>query len=432
MLYRTITGTNRSFGGNRIVNRFMNWINGSIGTTMFFNSRSAILQTLSTVNFINWGDNNLINAAKAFANQKQFWGDFALIFNSNFLRQRRAGLSMDINANELANYVSESRSPFKAALNWLLTKGFLPTQIVDSFAIAAGGATFYRNRVNTYIKQGDTIDLAQEKAFIDMQEIAEETQQSARPDRISQQQASVLGRVILAFQNTPMQYMRLTKKALLDLMAGRGDAKTHISKIVYYGMVQNLLFYSLQTALFAMMFGDDDDEEFFDKKKERVLNGSLDSILRGMGIGGAVISTLKNMILKFAQQQKLPKWKKDESAVLMEMLNLSPPIGIKARQLVSAQKTINWNKDTIKEMPYYDLSNPLWEAGFLTTQSLTNIPLARLHTKTTNIRESLNKENEAWQRIAMFLGWSKWNLGVKEKRRKTKKRKGKKRLYVPI
>jgi hypothetical protein len=122
----------------------MNWINGSIGATMFVNARSAVLQTISMVNFINWSDNNFFKAAKAFANQPQFWADFSMIFNSNMLKQRRSGLKTDINAAELAGYVSKSKEPFKAAISWLLSKGFLPTQIADSFAIAMGGATFYR------------------------------------------------------------------------------------------------------------------------------------------------------------------------------------------------------------------------------------------------------------------------------------------------
>ena len=46
---------------------------------MFFNRRSAVLQLLSTVNFINWSDNNPAKAAMAFANQKQFWSDFEKI-----------------------------------------------------------------------------------------------------------------------------------------------------------------------------------------------------------------------------------------------------------------------------------------------------------------------------------------------------------------
>jgi len=415
MLYRIETGTNRSFGSNRLVNRFMNWINGAIATTMFFNARSAVLQTLSIVNFINWTDNNMMAVAKTLANPKQFWTDFSMIFNSDMLKQRREGRSFDVNANEMASEVSNSKAPIKSALTYLLKLGFLPTQIADSFAIATGGASFYRNRLNTYLTEGMNQTEAEKKAFADFQVIAEATQQSARQDMVSQQQASVLGRVVLAFQNTPMQYARLMKKAILDLSAGRGDPKENVSKIIYYGAIQNVIFYGMQTALFALMFGDDDDDEVLDKKTERIINGSIDSILRGMGVGGAVVSTVKNMIKEFANQQGKSRNQKDESAVLMELLNISPPIGIKARQIKTAQTNINWNQKTISQMPYYNLDNPAWESAFLTTQAMTNIPLARLHTKVTNLRGSLNRENEGWQRLAMFMGWTKWNLGVKSK-----------------
>ena len=111
----------------------------------------------------------------------------------------------------------------------------------------------YRNRVNTYLKQGLSQKEAEAKAFTDFQEVSEATQQSARPDMISQQQASVLGRLILAFQNTPMQYARIINKAARDLNAGRGDYKTHISKIAYYGFIQSVIFSSLQSALFASL-----------------------------------------------------------------------------------------------------------------------------------------------------------------------------------
>ena len=36
---------------------------------------------------------------------------------------------------------------------------------------------------------------------------------------------------------------------------------------------------------------DDEDEEFFAKKKHRVANGMIDSLLRGMGVAGAVVSS---------------------------------------------------------------------------------------------------------------------------------------------
>jgi hypothetical protein len=156
ILYRMKHGTNRPTGSSRLTNNFMNWINNSTGAIMFFNMRSALLQTLSTTNYINWTDNNPLKAAMAFANQKQYWSDFSALFNSDFLKQRRSGNQRSINEAELTTAVANSDNKAKAALAWLLQKGFLPTQIMDSFAISAGGATFYRNRINKYIKEGMT------------------------------------------------------------------------------------------------------------------------------------------------------------------------------------------------------------------------------------------------------------------------------------
>jgi hypothetical protein len=36
-----------------------------------------------------------------------------------------------------------------------------------------------------------------------------------------------------------------------------------------------------------------------------------------------------------------------------------------------------------------------------------------LYNKYQNISEALNSDNEMWQRVAMFLGWSKWSFGIK-------------------
>ena len=413
ILWRMENGTNRRHGGNRQVNAFLDWINGSVGAVMFVNMRSAVLQTLSTVNFINWHDNNIFKASAAFANLPQFCKDFTTIFNSDFLKQRRAGLQMDLNANEMIEAIRKSRNPVRAAIGWVLEKGFKPTQIMDSFAISAGGATMYRNRVNTYLKEGLSKKEAESRAFEDMMEVAEETQQSARPDRISQQQASPLGKLILAFQNTPMQYMRLTKKAFQDLINGRGDPKTHISKIVYYSTVQNLIFYSLQQALFATMFGDDEEDKLFnDKKKIRTVNGMLDSILRGIGVGGAIVSTVKNVILTYMEQRK--KWNPDHAYTVIEALNISPPIGIKARKFYTGLKTFEWDEDVIKYMDKTDLDNPMYDGMFRVIEATTNVPLSRLYNKVQNIEAALEKETKTWQRVALFLGWSRWNLGMED------------------
>jgi len=184
-----------------------------------------------------------------------------------------------------------------------LKLGFLPTQIMDSFAIASGGASFYRNRLKTYLKQDLSPEEAHNKTMIDWREIAETSQQSARADKISQQQAGPLGRVILAFANTPMQYTRLMKKAMLDLVNKRGDWRTNVSKLIYYGAVQNFFFNAMQQALFALGFGDADEDEKTEKYVN-VANGMADSILRGTGFYGAAIAAVKNSILKFSRESK--------------------------------------------------------------------------------------------------------------------------------
>ena len=301
-LQRMKTGRNRSYGPDSLTGRFNDWINGSVGAIMFFNTRSAILQTISAINFINFSDNNVFAAAKAFANQKQYWSDFKKLFNSDFLKDRREGLRMDINEADLAAVAKQNGA--KGVINRILKLGFTPTQIADSFAIASGGATFYRNRLNSLMKEGMDEKAAEKIAFQEFRETAEESQQSSRPDKISQQQAGPLGRIILAFANTPSQYARLMKKAALDLKNNRGDAKTNISKIIYYAVVQNLIFNAAQQALFALMFAEEEDEELKDKKIGRVANGMADSVLRGLGFTGAIASTVKNITLKLIEQVK--------------------------------------------------------------------------------------------------------------------------------
>jgi hypothetical protein len=423
-LYRMENGTNRSKDRN-YGQSWTNWVNGSVGAIMFFNGRSAVLQTLSIVNFINYDDNNIFAAGKALANQKQYWSDFSTLFNSDFLKARRAGLQINVNEAELANAVAGAQNKAKAALAYLLKKGFLPTQIADSFAIASGGATFYRNRIKTYLKQGMDQKAAEEKAFLDFQEIAQETQQSSRPDRISQQQASPLGRLILAFANTPMQYNRLIKKAARDLINNRGDWRSNISRILYYGAIQNVIFSALQSAIFALSFDDEEDDEL-DKRTMRVANTMIDTILRGSGVTGAAVATIKNTIMRFIEESERES-RADYGQVVVEALQVSPPMGSKARKLYSALNAYKFNREIMGSMDTFDYNNPIWDAIGNVTTAATNVPLDRLFRKTDNIKEAFNQENSAMQRTFLLLGWSSWDLQVGER---VVVNKGKKNEYV--
>ena len=421
ILYRMETGRNRLTGKDTQVNMLLDWINGSVGAVMFFNMRSATLQTISMANFINMSDNNPVAAAAALANAPQFIKDFAFIFNSDMLKQRRAGLQIDISASELTRAFKDGKSKPQAIIHWLLEKGFKPTQIADSFAIAAGGAPFYRNRLKAYLKQGMSEAQAKEQAWLDFQEVAEETQQSSRPDLISNQQAGPLGRLILAWQNTPMQMTRLMKKKLSDFVNRRRipgytqfqSDMANISGIAYYGLIQNIYFGALQTGLMFMLFGWDDDEEKKERLEKRVANGALDSILRGTGIYGAGISTLKNVLLKWKEEADKPGWKRENMNIAQEAVNLSPPMGTKMRKIMQAVRTEEWNKGVSKEIGWR-IENPNLSIAANWVEALTNLPVARIIHKANNIEEALTGNHQLWQKIALISGWSKWSLGVED------------------
>jgi len=415
MLERMRTGRNRKTyaASDQQVNAWLDWINGSVGAIMFFNTRSALLQLLSFVNYLNWSDNNPIMAAKAFANPKQYFKDFAYLFNSDFLQSRRAGTRIMVEGDEIAK--AAEKGGIRGVISYMLQKGFLPTQIFDSVAISLGGASFYRNRVNAYIKEGIPAKKAEEMAFIDFKELTEEAQQSSRPDRISQEQSSTLGRIVLAFANTPAQYARLTKKALLDLKNGRGSAKTNVSKLLYYGAVQNLMFSAIQNALFKFIFDEEDDiygvkEEKIEEKTYRALNSSIDSFLRGIGVAGAVTATVKNMILKFIERSEEDEPKYAEY-LTMEALKISPPISSKIQKTRSALNTWEWERGS-DEMYELSLDNPSFKVSANLLSAATNLPADRVLRKMTNLMHMTANDLSSTERMMLVLGWQAWELGL--------------------
>ena len=441
-LYRMKNGKNRPEGTDRITNKWMNWINGSTAAIMFFNTRSALLQTISAMNFLNWSDNNPYMAGKAFINQKQYWADFAMIINSDKLKERRSGLKADVTQAEIANAANSTKNKFNGVISYLQKIGFTPTQAADSFSIAVSGATFYRNRVNTYLKAGNTVQEAEEKAFNDFSIITDQSMQSADPMYVSKQQTTALGRIILAFGNTPMQYNRLIKKAALDLVNKRGDWKTNISKIVYYGALQNMLFSFLQSALFIPLGYDDDEEPDFSKmtKEEKkayeklqkkyedkvtnMLNGMADTLLRGSGVYGAAIATIKNTVMEYFKQEEKEMFA-DHAYTVLALTSVSPPISSKARKLYGAIRISKFEKDVITERGWevtrdgkLNLSPNYRIAGNIAVAT-TNLPLDRVVEKVNNMAEVMDSRNTKLQRTALALGWKDWELNVKNEENET-------------
>ena len=401
IIARMKSGTNRRVTDSKIVNGTLDFINGSVGTIMFFNMRSASLQLISAANYLNWSDNNPLQAGKALANVPQYTKDLLRLLNSDFLVNRRNGLKINIQEAELADAV-KSDNKFKAIMATILKAGFIPTQIADSLAIAGGGATFYRNRLNTYLKEGLSEKNAEAKAYNDWRQIANDSQQSSDASRISNIQASDFGRLVFAFANTPFQYTRLTKKAASDLINNRGDAKTNISKIVYYMAVQNLMFNFLQNALFAAEAEEDETKlqaMLNSDKVPRVINNMSDSVLRGLGFTGAVISMIKNTGLAYYKEKQKDTWRQDSSNVLLAITDISPPLDHKARKVKA-----------LMEIGKYENDIPDSVEAVINAASILNIPLDRVQRKLENIQGAMDRDLDNWQRAFMLLGWSDWEL----------------------
>jgi hypothetical protein len=413
ILRRMESGRNRLPGGNKQVDDWLDWLNNSVGAIMFLNVRSAVLQTISSVNYINWSDNNPLKAAQAFANQKQYWSDFAMIFNSDYLQERRGGLKLNVSESEIADMAN--KGGVKGVIAYLLNKGFVLTRSADSFAIATGGAAMYRNRVNSYIKEGLSQKEAETKAFQDFRELTEEAQQSSRPDRISQEQASGFGRVILAFANTPMQYTRLMKRSMQDFIAGRGDRKTNLSKFMYYGFIQNFIFNALQQALFALGFDSEEEEEKIKQKYVSISNSMVDSVLRGTGVAGNVVMVGKNFAIDLAKRAKKPRPNFQDAA--WKLLDISPPLDSKLTKIRSALYTLDYEGDKMLDEGL-SLDNPAAMASAQFISATTNVPLDRVMRLYDNIRGAVAEDTEAWQRVALLLGWSTWELGMQKPKRK--------------
>ena len=59
--------------------------------------------------------------------------------------------------------------------------------------------------------------------------------------------------------------------------------------------------------------------EKIEKKELQVVNGAFDTLLRGTGVYGAAISTLKNTYLRY-QAEKKKGWNKDLGNVVVEAI----------------------------------------------------------------------------------------------------------------
>ncbi len=408
-LKRMKTGKNRVSTDSQS-NKFLTWVNRAVATTMFINTRSAALQLLSSLNYIGKPNNNIFKATTALG--PGWRKDFNKLWNSPYLKNRREGAKFDVLADEIAEKGEKG-------LNKLLKFGFLPTRYADSFAIALGGAAYYRNTKSALIKEGMSPEQAEKAAMQSWIEATEESQQSADPAMISEIQSSNVGKLIYAFANTPFQYIRKSKRHLQDIVSGRSAAeggtnqvRKDLQSVLYYTVGQAMMFNALQSALFAVAWEDDEEKKkaLLSDKEALIIERALTSYMKSMGNPGAIAGALYSMIAEGSEQIKKKGRIDNAYKVALEATSISPPLNAKLRDLVAIGNIYKYNYKEIQENPLKpSVDNPTFEiAG--NAASFVGVPLDRVIRKAQNLSAIANEEAETWQKVFQVLGWNEWDF----------------------
>ena len=395
-LRRMKSGKNRS--STTPANPFLKWLGVATSTTMFWNGRSGALQILSAFNFLGLPNNNILQASATAANFPQFLKDVKKLWNTPYLRDRQKGAKFDVLADELAG--DDAQSWMTRTINKIFTGkfgGFAPTRLVDSVAIAAGGAPFYRNTINALKKQDPSLTDAEAEAIAYSQWTtqAEKTQQSADPSKVSEIQADELGKIFFAFANTPFQYARYAKRRLQDVASGRSkNVRKDVQTAFYYTAGQTAIFTGLQTGAIALAMGDDDDDAFGDKVQlaiERAITG----MVKPLGYGGAATATGLSIAAEMARQ-KYGGYKADDARIAEAFLAASPVLSAKFRNLKQAAKKFRKEDNLGAAAEFGEFS--------------TGLPAARIMKKYDNFLEALQLDNDSMEKWLRLVGWSKWDF----------------------
>jgi hypothetical protein len=129
-----------------------------------------------------------------------------------------------------------------------------------------------------------------------------------------------------------------------------------------------------------------------------------------MGTGGAGVAALKNGLLSFAKESNKDH-RADYGNTIIELLNVSPPIGSKSRKLYSSSKSYLHDREVMTEMGL-DIDNPANMAIANVISAFTNLPTDKVVKEIDNIRDASMGDFETWERVAMFMGWNKWAIGA--------------------
>jgi len=172
----------------------------------------------------------------------------------------------------------------------------------------------------------------------------------------------------------------------------------------------------------AHEFIDDIDE----KEEEKLIdaaNGMLDSSLRGLGFAGVTVQVLKNLVLDISERSE--KDKPEYTDAWQTLLQFSPAIKSKMSKFKGAAYPFDSKKRRAEVFDKgFSLDNPAYESMAKVISAASNVPLDRLYSKINNLKAAASDEAEAWQSLAMILGWPEWQIMEDEKPKPKSKSKG--------
>ncbi len=377
------------------------WLQNSVGTIMFLNFRSAGLQLLSLANYATPG--NMFGFAKELftPSNKPL---FKELWNDPMLKERRSRAGFDVNADEIFAGMAEGK--FSGSTSRILKAGFITTSFVDSLAIAGGGMAY----ISQGLKDGTFKNKAE--ALSSWRSKTQEAQQSSRPDRVSKEQKAPISKLVLAFANTPQQYFRLSQKAYRVIKAkglGSKEGRAAAVKIGYYMAIQNAIFTALQAGMWDLL----KDDELDDKDRKRIedgVNSMSDTILRGMGLYGAVASAAKNVARNaYYESEKVnPDYGKSS---LKGAVGVAPPLSRKINDLLAIGSTYKYDKDK-KGVRHSD-----YVAGSRALTTATNLPFDWVQKKAAAVQLLINDEANFAEFLQMLGGYSEYAVLGKGKKK---------------
>ena len=376
------------------------WVLQSVGVIMFVNVKSAMQQLLSVWNYME--GNNIVQFNRdvfSIPVDKKNRQLFVELWDDPMMTVRREKVGFDVNAEEIVEALKAGS--YNGFITKLLNAGFVATTAMDSIAIATGGVAFVKAQMAKGMSKENALKLWRKKT--------QEAQQSSRPDKVSMEQKSNIGRFIMSFANTPAQYFRLSRHEYrLMKQPGRTTEEQlrSLRKIAYYQMIQSVIFTIISTGSAVLLTGWGDDEE--QEKAQDALVSMSGSTMRGMGIKGAALNMIVN-IGRNIQKETDDRNPDYTRAIITGVTTLAPAINKKVRDFYSIGDNIKYNK-----------KGELFDGQSLITttkamEMLSNLPFEYVRKKLLSVQRYIEGDATAMEMMQMLYGYSEYTVLGPEK-----------------